>query len=360
MGLALQAALLGHGGFSSLGVNACVMTIPALLCGGFFALLRRVAWLRHPWFRSGCVALVLMGSAQLDALLRRLLLHTPGTSWTNADVASAVRVVIDPWALAGMLLLGVVGAVVERRLETSPHAILGFFIGLGGVLLTLLLNAFALRVGGAEDWRPIVLLVFVAHLPIAILEGIIMAFTVSFLSRVKPDLLVGWQPVMDEAPAVRETVRQVPALHGSTHALKAPLPLRQRTLLLVLAGLLLSASPLWAHRLDAGYTLLPDGRIEIESWFETGDTPPEAWVQVYHHGDKLLTEGTLDAAGKYVFKPERGEPLRVVINAGAGHRKEFSIPGNQGQAAPARLIDLRAQPPPQPDDGATRCLTRTS
>ena len=123
-----------------------------------------------------------------------------------------------------MLLLGVVGAVVERRLETSPHAILGFFIGLGGVLLTLLLNAFALRVGGAEDWRPIVLLVFVAHLPIAILEGIIMAFTVSFLSRVKPDLLVGWQPVMDEAPAVRETVRQVPALHGSSHALKAPRP----------------------------------------------------------------------------------------------------------------------------------------
>ncbi len=115
----------------------------------------------------------------------------------------------------------------------------------------------------------------------------------------------------------------------------------------MLAGLLLSAGPLWAHRLDAAYTLLPDGRIEIESWFETGDTPPEARVQVYHQGDKLLTEGTLDAAGKYVFKPERGELLRVVINAGAGHRKEFSIPGNQGQPAGGAIDRSTAEPAPR-------------
>src|SRR5271166_6044211 len=36
VGLALQAVLLGHGGFSTIGVNACVMTIPALLSGGLF------------------------------------------------------------------------------------------------------------------------------------------------------------------------------------------------------------------------------------------------------------------------------------------------------------------------------------
>ena len=33
VGLTLQAVLIGHGGFSALGVNICVMTIPALFAG---------------------------------------------------------------------------------------------------------------------------------------------------------------------------------------------------------------------------------------------------------------------------------------------------------------------------------------
>src|SRR6185437_14257593 len=52
MGLALQAVLLGHGGFTTLGVNACVMTLPALLAAAMFAGLRRL-----PWFGRGPGAL---------------------------------------------------------------------------------------------------------------------------------------------------------------------------------------------------------------------------------------------------------------------------------------------------------------
>src|SRR5205085_10423419 len=37
VGLFLQAALIGHGGFSTLGINACVMTLPALLAWWLFA-----------------------------------------------------------------------------------------------------------------------------------------------------------------------------------------------------------------------------------------------------------------------------------------------------------------------------------
>ena len=33
------------------------------------------------------------------------------------------------------------------------------------------------------------LISFLAHLPIALIEGIVLAFTVSFLARVKPELL---------------------------------------------------------------------------------------------------------------------------------------------------------------------------
>src|SRR6516225_7841330 len=39
IGLGLQAALLGHGGFSTIGINACVLTLPALAASGFFAAL---------------------------------------------------------------------------------------------------------------------------------------------------------------------------------------------------------------------------------------------------------------------------------------------------------------------------------
>src|SRR6266508_874405 len=56
VGLALQAALFGHGGLQSLGVNSCVMTLPALFAWLLFAGLRRVPWVRAPWFRAGLVA----------------------------------------------------------------------------------------------------------------------------------------------------------------------------------------------------------------------------------------------------------------------------------------------------------------
>src|SRR5438876_252344 len=61
VGLFLQAALIGHGGFTTLGINSCVMVLPALLAGQMFLGLQRVPWIHRPWFRAGLVA----GSALL-------------------------------------------------------------------------------------------------------------------------------------------------------------------------------------------------------------------------------------------------------------------------------------------------------
>src|SRR5262245_32571596 len=44
VGLFLQAALIGHGGFTTLGINSCVMTLPALLAWLVFGGLRRLPW----------------------------------------------------------------------------------------------------------------------------------------------------------------------------------------------------------------------------------------------------------------------------------------------------------------------------
>src|SRR5207302_7243319 len=52
VGLLLQAFLIGHGGYYTLGVNTCVMTLPALLALGIFHALNRVPWLKTPVGRS--------------------------------------------------------------------------------------------------------------------------------------------------------------------------------------------------------------------------------------------------------------------------------------------------------------------
>ena len=57
VGLFLQAVLLGHGGISTLGVNACVMTLPALAAGGLFrvSICRIVGKYGDAWFQSSLV-----------------------------------------------------------------------------------------------------------------------------------------------------------------------------------------------------------------------------------------------------------------------------------------------------------------
>ena len=70
------------------------------------------------------------------------------------------------------------------------------------VLATVLLQSVAINwgaqktVGDDEAWHTLALVSFVAHLPVAVLEGAVLGFTVGFLARVKPDLL-GWIAVKE-------------------------------------------------------------------------------------------------------------------------------------------------------------------
>ncbi len=53
VGLFLQAALIGHGGFLTLGVNSCIIVLPALLAWQMFALLQHLPYLKRQWFTIG-------------------------------------------------------------------------------------------------------------------------------------------------------------------------------------------------------------------------------------------------------------------------------------------------------------------
>jgi cobalt/nickel transport system permease protein len=227
IGLALQAALLGHGGFTTIGVNACVMTLPALLAAALFSLMRRFTW-----FGRGRNAV----------------------TW-----------------LCGCLL------------------------GMISVLATLVLQAAVLLWGGAEDWSGIVRLVFLAHLPLVALEGVVLGFTVNYLVRVKPEML----------------------------GLKCSSP----ALVLAALTLLFAASPVRAHRPCADYTVRADQQVQIDGWFDPGDTPMKgAKVQVFRPGQHLVAEGQMDDNGTFVFRFAEAESLEVIVNAGAGHRTSLAIP----------------------------------
>lgn len=226
IGLALQAALAGHGGFTTIGVNACVMTLPALLAAVLFSAMRRL-----PWFSCGPNAM----------------------TW-----------------------------------------LCGCSLGMIAVLATLILQAAVLLWGGAEDWQSIVRLVFYAHLPVVALEGIVLGFTVNFLIRVKPEML----------------------------GLKCP----STTALAVFIALWMTANPAHAHRLQASYYFVADGKVRIESYFDDNKIPRSATVEVRRPDGRLLAKGPLDDQGRFVFALDDAESLQVTINAGAGHRKSFVIP----------------------------------
>jgi hypothetical protein len=102
--------------------------------------------------------------------------------------------------------------------------------------------------------------------------------------------------------------------------------------LIILSGVALAATlgaagDARAHRLEADYRVLPGRRVQIESWFDlTGESPKGAAVQVYRPAGQLLTKGRLSDKGVFVFSYTQAERLRIVVSAGAGHRKELEIP----------------------------------
>lgn len=208
VGLLLQALLLNHGGLTALGVNGVVLGVPALLAGAQFQALRRVPWLHRPWFRAGLVTLsVLLWTLSLVYSVT-LLCTNRVTHLERLDVTAANALTFHPAVLAAAAVLAACVAWAERRLENAPEFALGLLVGEAAVLTTMALNCAALLWGGAEDWHTVALLVFVAHLPVAVLEGAVLGFTVGFLVRVKPEM-VGWHP-----PARAEEGTACPADFG--------------------------------------------------------------------------------------------------------------------------------------------------
>jgi cobalt/nickel transport system permease protein len=68
------------------------------------------------------------------------------------------------------------------------QSIVGGLAGAFGTVLAALILAILLVTGG-EDFFGVAKIALLAHVPVIIIEGVVSAFTISFLARVKPGLL---------------------------------------------------------------------------------------------------------------------------------------------------------------------------
>ena len=201
IGVTLQALLIPHGGLSTIGVNTCTEALPALMAGALFPLLHRAVRENGAGPRSLLVAAsaVLWGGCLVFAVV--LVLTNPlrdVVQWKSDaglliaidNLAPARNVLLHPATIAGLALFALGCAILERRLRTAPEFPLGAFLGVLSVLATTLLTGGVLLADGADRWSTFVNAVFIIHLPIAFIEGVILGCTVSFLARVKPEMLL--------------------------------------------------------------------------------------------------------------------------------------------------------------------------
>jgi cobalt/nickel transport system permease protein len=190
VGLFLQMLLVGHGGYLTLGVNCCVLSIPALLAGAAFRRLQHVRW--GP--RSHAV---LIGAGTFLWTLAlvysaTLMFDNPPWrgSWDNGlAVGHANAVTFAPLTLLIALLVSALAVHLERRLKNGHEFALASLIGMCAVLLTVALNGAVLILGGVADFSFQSLLLVVLHLPVALVESVIIGFTTAFLVRVNPQIL---------------------------------------------------------------------------------------------------------------------------------------------------------------------------
>lgn len=191
VGLLFQVALFVHGGWTTLGINCCIMGIPAVFSRWLLEGLRRMPGLSHTLVRAALVGLV-GGLFLVSGIFCITLLVTNGfVTLDELDPSQAIRVMHHPLTWLGAGALTAAAMLAESRFHKGAPFAMGLIVGLAAVFLTVLLNGLALILGGQEGIANLALLVFVVHMPLALLEGIIVGFIVNFLAQVKPELL-GW------------------------------------------------------------------------------------------------------------------------------------------------------------------------
>lgn len=102
--------------------------------------------------------------------------------------------------------------------------------------------------------------------------------------------------------------------------------MRTRYLLLSVIILVtgLTAAPAFAHKVNM--FAYPEGNeIFIEGYFSDGKRPMHSEVKVFDSAGKELLSGLTNEEGQFSFVIPKDDDLRITLNAGQGHRTEYTL-----------------------------------
>jgi len=129
---------------------------------------------------------ILLGWISFPAVLVALLLQAVLFQFGGITTLGVNTVVMAVPALACYLLY----ARFVRSRNGGVAAIAGFLAGATGILLAGMIVALFLMFTG-EQFIAVAKLFIIVHVPVMIIEGILTAFIVMFVRRVKPEVLGG-------------------------------------------------------------------------------------------------------------------------------------------------------------------------
>jgi len=90
--------------------------------------------------------------------------------------------------------------------------------------------------------------------------------------------------------------------------------------------LLLAGSAAMGHGVRC-FATARDGRVHGRAWFIGGGKPANCPVKVYLPDGALFLETRTDTAGEFRFETADRSPLKIVVEAGEGHRAEYMLKG---------------------------------
>ncbi len=129
---------------------------------------------------------ILLGWISFPAVLVGLLLQAILFQFGGITTLGVNTVVMAVPAIVCYLLYS---RIIRSRYDAGA-AIGGFLAGVTGILLATVLVALFLLFSG-EQFTNVARLFLLAHVPVMVIEGIVTAFIILFLRKIKPELLGG-------------------------------------------------------------------------------------------------------------------------------------------------------------------------
>ncbi len=191
VGLSLQALLFAHGGLVTLGVNITVYTIPALVAGFVCGPLRRSDVVKLAWMRFVVVFVVAVSWLSLASVAIQRFLATMFSDRFHKPTTPSEWWLADQLVMSGVIATALLAAWLERKIEADPEFATGLLLGTGTALMTVSLNAVAMSLGGDESVRNLAEVVFLANLPVVVVESVAVGFVVAYLAKAKPEWVSG-------------------------------------------------------------------------------------------------------------------------------------------------------------------------